>query len=740
MAEDLQAASEARTRKAPDASREMHLVIGTAGHIDHGKSTLVRALTGIDPDRLKEEKARGITIDLGFAHKALGDVHVAFVDVPGHERFVRNMLAGATGIDAVMLVVAADESVMPQTREHFAICRMLDVKAGLIALTKCDTADPELIELARMDVRELVAGSFLDGAPIVNVSARTREGLEALERAIAAIAPSARGDARTDARLGTPAGDRDAGAVRLPIDRAFAMRGFGAVVTGTLQSGVIRVEDEFELLPAGRRVRVRGVQMHGDKVREASSGHRVAVNLSDIDATAIARGDTLVTPGAFEPSARVDVTLELLADARPLPHGTRVRVHHGTREAMARVAVAEVTSGAAPGCAASVEAASGGGAPFAPTTVPPGGRARARLRLESPLIVTRGDRFVLRAYSPVTTIGGGLIIDPHPARGPLRTPAGLARFAALDPALADAHSTSTTLPLGRSGPGPVDKMESPLFPDGKRGAGGEKGELSSAASERALRVMLDERGRAGLPLTALGTRLGLRGDAAMTAMAERITGDGQHPGYAVRVGDVLISRAVVDRLSEALVKQVKAHHAAQPDSEGLPREEARDRLDVTTRLFDFIVERLTAAGTLSGRGRDRLALPAHRAAVPDVDAAALARAESIFRDAGLKPPDAPEFAQQMTLPSPAADRLIQFLVRQKRLVKLGALVFHHDALALLKDETRALKAAAANGRATVDVASFKTRYGVSRKFAIPLLEYLDRERITRRAGDERIVL
>jgi selenocysteine-specific elongation factor len=355
---------------------------------------------------------------------------------------------------------------------------------------------------------------------------------------------------------------------------------------------------------------------------------------------------------------------------------------------MARVAVAEVISSTA-----SDASASGGGEPLAPTTVPPGGRARARLRLESPLIVTRGDRFVLRAYSPVTTIGGGLVIDPHPARGPLRTSAGLARF----------------------------------------------GELVGT-DEHALRVMLDERGREGLPLIALGTRLGLRGDAAMAAMAERITGtrDGQQTGYAVRIGDLLISRAVIVRLSGLLVAQVKAHHAAQPDSEGLPREEARDRLDVTARVFDFIVERLTAAGTLGGR--DRLALPAHRAAVPDVDAAALARAESIVRDAGLKPPDAAEFAQQMGLPAAAADRLIQFLVRQKRLVKIGALVFHTDALTLLKDETRALKAGAVNGRATVDVASFKTRYGVSRKFAIPLLEYLDRERVTRRAGDERIVL
>jgi selenocysteine-specific elongation factor len=438
------------------------------------------------------------------------------------------------------------------------------------------------------------------------------------------------------------------------------------------------------------------VQMHGDKVREASSGHRVAVNLSDIDATAIARGDTLITPGAFEASLRVDVTLELLPDARQLSHGTRVRVHHGTREALARVGVAEVTSGVR-----------SDGELLAPTTVPPGGRARARLRLESPLIVTRGDRFVLRAYSPVTTIGGGLVIDPHPARGALRTPAGLARFAALDPALPELLSAA------------------------------------SAADERALRVMLDERGRVGLLLTALGTRLGLRGDASIAAMAERITrGAAGQPAYAVRVGELLISRAVVERLSDALVEQVRKHHAALPDSDGLPREEARDRLDVTTRVFEYLVERLTEAGTLSGR--DRLALPAHRAAVPDVDAAALARAEMLIRDAGLKPPDAAELAQMTGLSAVAVDRLIQFLVRQKRLVRLGALVFHQDALALLKDETRALKAqaeaVAAGSRATVDVASFKTRYDVSRKFAIPLLEYLDRERVTRRAGDERIVL
>jgi selenocysteine-specific elongation factor len=658
----------------------MHLVIGTAGHIDHGKSTLVQALTGIDPDRLDEEKARGITIDLGFAHRQIGGLQVAFVDVPGHERFVRNMLAGATGIDAVLLVVAADESVMPQTREHFAICRLLGVRAGLVALTKCDAADPDLREIARQEVGELVAGSFLEGAPIVDVSARTGQGLDALQQALEAIAPNA------------PARARE-GPARLPIDRAFTMKGFGAVVTGTLQSGVLRADEELELLPAGRRVRVRGLQVHGAKVREAWGGQRVAANLSDIEASAIVRGDLLVTPGAFDPSSRLDVTLELLPDARPLAHGTRVRVHHGTREVMGRVAVAEVTSR---GAAAAAAGAARAMEPQAATTVPPGGRARARLRLEGPLVATRGDRLVLRAYSPVVTIGGGLVIDPQPARGALRTPAGLARFAGLDPAA----------------------------------SGSEAGD----ADERATLVMLEERARAGLPVAALGTRLGLRG-AAIAAMADRLV----TAGRALRVGDLLISKAVDDRLTEALLDLVRRHHRAQPDSEGVPREEARDRLKVTPRVFDDLVERLTTMGMLSGR--DRLALPAHRAAVPDADAAALARLDTMLQDAGLKPPDAAEIAQQLALPPATVDRLTNFLVRQKRLVRLGTLVFHQDPLTRLKEETRALKGGAtAAAPATVNVATFKARYDVSRKYAIPLLEYLDRERVTRRVGDERVVL
>ena len=299
------------------------IVVGTAGHIDHGKSALVQALTGTDPDRLKEEKARGITIDLGFAHQQIAGIDFSFVDVPGHERFVKNMLAGVGGIDLVVMVVAADESVMPQTREHFDICRLLHIPAGLIALTKSDLADPEMLELARLEIRELVAGSFLEGAPIVPVSARTGEGLDAFRAALVDVSRRAR-ERRAD------------GVTRLPIDRVFSMKGFGTVVTGTLVSGQIAVDDELVLAPAAgeRRVKVRGVQVHGVRQDTAVAGQRAAVNLGGVEIEDVARGQNLVTPDAFEDTRLADALVEILPTAKPLKHGTRVRFHHGTAEVL----------------------------------------------------------------------------------------------------------------------------------------------------------------------------------------------------------------------------------------------------------------------------------------------------------------------------------------------------------------------------------------------------------------------
>ncbi len=359
--------------------RVKRFLIGTAGHIDHGKTSLVKALTGIDADRLPEEKRRGITIDLGFAHAEWDGVRVSFVDVPGHERFVRNMLAGAGGIEAVLLVVAADESVMPQTREHFEIVRMLDLATGVVALTKVDRTAPELIEVAASDVRELTRGSFLEAAPIVPVSARTGEGLEALKAALQEAARRARAESR------------EAAVTRLPIDRAFLVPGFGPVVTGSLVSGTIAREQKLEVLPERRFARVRRIEVHGHEEEVARAGERVSVNLAGVELSDLRRGMVLASPSALATSTLVLARLELLPSAPRIRSGDRVSFHHFASEATAGVRVLDAAE------------------------IVGGGSARVALRFGRPVASAPGDRFVVRRLSPVETIGGGVVLDPRPA-------------------------------------------------------------------------------------------------------------------------------------------------------------------------------------------------------------------------------------------------------------------------------------------------------------------------------------
>jgi selenocysteine-specific elongation factor len=354
-------------------------LVGTAGHIDHGKTALIKALTGIDADRLPEEKRRGITIDLGFAHAEWDGARVSFVDVPGHEKFVKNMLAGAGGIEAVLLVVAADESVMPQTREHFEIVRLLGVKAGVVAVTKIDRVPRELVEVTISDVRDLMRGSFLEAAPVVPISSRTGEGLTELKAALLAAAREA--DAET----------REGRVARLPIDRAFSISGFGPVVTGSLVSGTVSRDQKLELLPERRPVRVRRVEVHGREEAVARAGERVSANLVGVELSDLRRGLVLATPGALATSMRLLVKLELLADAPRVKSGDRVSFHHFSTESRARVRVLQEAS------------------------IEPGGFARAELRLGIPVAAAPGDRFVVRRLSPVETIGGGAVLDPLPA-------------------------------------------------------------------------------------------------------------------------------------------------------------------------------------------------------------------------------------------------------------------------------------------------------------------------------------
>ncbi len=643
-----------------------NLVVGTAGHIDHGKSTLVRALTGIDPDRLKEEKARGITIELGFAHTTMGETRVAFVDVPGHERFVRTMLAGVGGIDCVLLIVASDESVMPQTREHFDICRLLRIPRGIVVLTKSDAADAETRALVRQDVADLVTGSFLESAAVVEVSAETGAGLAALRAAIAAQA----------ALVGRRPVDSG---VRLPIDRAFTMKGFGTVITGTLVSGRIGMDEELVMLPAGRPVKVRGIQVHGVPATAALAGQRTAINLGGIEVAEVGRGETLATPGTLSVTRRVDAVVDLLESSKPLKHGARVRLHHGTAEVLGRVSIA----GAADG------------------EVKPGGRAFVRVRLEGAAVLTRGDRFIIRAYSPSITIGGGVVLDPAPTRPGVRSADGLDSLVKLD--------------IGRAG----DEAD-------------------------AVAVMVTAAGLPGIPRDALMSRAGVP-PARVPARLEALAARG-----VVTAGERVVATRHLVHAAEALVKLVTAFHRAHPLSDGLPREEAREKVSAPTSamasvgrrvepsVFEKVVEDLKAAKVLVGN--DRLALATHKVAVTGEDARVKGAILAAYRSAGLKPPDAAAVQAAAAAPAAVVDKMTALLIREKALVRLDTLTFHADALQVLKDEIRALKVGTPDGKATVDVTAFKDKYGISRKFAIPLLEYLDRERVTRRTGDARLVM
>ena len=624
-------------------SESRSIVVGTAGHIDHGKSSLVLALTGTDPDRLKEEKARGITIDLGFAHFEHDGFNFAFVDVPGHEKFVRNMLAGAGGIDAVLLVVAADESVMPQTREHFEICRLLQVKTGLVALTKADLVDDETAQLCRLEVRDLVKGSFLEGAPVVAVSSRTGAGLDTLRTELGLLARK------------LPRRSSD-GATRLPIDRAFTMKGFGTVVTGTLVSGAVHVDDSLAVLPSGRTTKVRGLQVHGRPAGSATAGQRTAVNVAGLEVAEVSRGDVLCAAGAFEPTRRADLEVEMLAGAPPLKHGSRLRFHQGTSELLGRVSVA----------------------------LDP---RYARIRFEKPAVMTRGDRFILRAYSPPVTIGGGTVLDPQPPRTAVRTPAATSRFERLG---------------------------------------------SGVTHAAAVTAFIEEKGAAGLRHDALVSRAGLTPSVASAVARDLCDG-----GKVVAIGTFLVASAVIDERARSLMKIVAAYHASDPLAPGIAREEARRRLfdRAAPDLFEHVLSRLEGEGRLVAR--DTLAAAGRTMSLSNDESRAREALQAAFKTAGLAPPDPRTAVTAAGLNDAVADRILKLLVREKLLVRVDQLLFHADALEGLKSDLRARKAA---GETRLDVTVFKERYGITRKFAIPLLEYLDRERVTRRVGDARVIL
>jgi selenocysteine-specific elongation factor len=635
------------------------IIVGTAGHIDHGKTSLVRALTGVDADRLPEEKRRGITIDLGFAELDLGDVRIGFVDVPGHERFVKNMLAGAHGIDLVALVIAADEGVMPQTREHFDICRLLETRSGLVIITKTDIVDEDLLALVRAEAEELVAGSFLEGAPVACVSSRTGAGIEELKSTLQRAARS------------IPERSRSAVA-RLPVDRAFTMRGFGAVVTGTLVAGEIVEGDEMELLPAAQRVRVRGVQVHGRAVERAQAGQRTAVNLGGVEASAIERGMVLAPVGRLRPTQVMDVALEVLKSApRPVRSRARVRVHLGAAEVLGRIRVLSRTG-----------------------EIAPGERGFAQLRLESPVVALPTERFIIRSYSPARTVAGGSVVDSFAAKHRGR-----------EAALAGARLAS----------------------------------LSGAEDEPArLAYFIETAGEMGARHAELAARTGWRDEVlnrAILAVVER--------GEAVDAEGFLISRASFGALAGRSLAEVEAFHRREPLSRGLMRETLRERhfARAAPEIFRAVISHLEKEGALRSE-KEIICAASHRLSLSAPDAALRDQLERIYRDTGLEPPTFEEALERVGSGGARAHgrKILQLLIEGGLLVRIqNELFFHREALDELKGRLKEYGARRETER-TIDVAAFKEMAGVSRKYAIPLLEYFDRERITRRAGDKRIIL
>jgi len=635
------------------------LIVGTAGHIDHGKSALVRALTGTDPDRLPEEKRRGITIDLGFADLELDDLRIGFVDVPGHERFIKNMLAGAHGIDLLALVIAADEGVMPQTREHFDICRLLGVRNGLVVITKSDLVDEEMLVLVEDEARELTAGSFLESAPVLAVSSRTGVGLDQLKSRLS--------------ELGKRVSPRSQEFVtRLPIDRAFSMKGFGAVVTGTLISGKIKEGDELELLPAQMNVRVRGLQVHNKSVPEAQAGQRTAVNLAGVDTAQIERGMVLAPAGRLRPTQVVDVWIDVLPGAsRAVRSRSRVRFHIGAAEVLGRVRVLDGPS--------QIEAGSGG---------------LAQLRLEAPVVAVHGDRFILRTYSPAETIAGGLILDPFATRHRARD-------------LARAREILRLL----------------------------SGEERAAKFTGFVRAAGDR----GLRLADLAAATGWTNEV-LDAVASAVKAQGR----VIETNGVYLARESFDRFTDAVVAALDQHHKREPLARGILRETLREKVFARSfpEVFAGVIARLEADGKVVSE-KDIVRLSEHSVGLSEQDLALSKRIEEIYLAAGVEAPSLDEAMTKANVPAAQraqARKLLQLLLEEKKLVRIqGDMFMHSQVVVDLKAKLHAYASQHEPDR-LIDVPAFKDLAGVSRKYAIPLLEFFDREQVTRRAGDKRLIL
>jgi len=622
------------------------IIIGTAGHIDHGKTALVRALTGIDTDRLPDEKRRGITIDLGFASLDAvapdgSPLQLSFVDVPGHKLFIRNMLAGAGCIDAVLLVISAEEGVKPQTEEHLAICNLLGIRQGIVVVTKVDVVSRARLTDICAEIRAYLSGTFLDRshAPVIPVSAHTGQGLDELRSELLSLAMKA------------PIRNRDH-LPRLPVDRAFVIKGFGTVVTGTLLSGEFHVGESLLLEPGKLSVRVRGMQIHGRREERSQAGSRLALNLAGVEVSEVTRGQALVASGTPGATATIDVETTLLPYSKALKHRSRVHFHAFTSDAIASVSL------------------------YGYHAAEPGSSRLMRLNLQKPVVLVPGDRFVLRQCSPAATIGGGRVLDAQP--------------------LVDLRKAKC-----------LTWLET----------------LKDASIEEQLLLRIARRGTSGLTTSGLMSETGLTQEAIVRLTEPLVSG-----GRLVRISDnTLLAGEAAANAIDNIVSRLKPA--------GLKRSELKRQTALNDEAFDFLLEKLAGEQRLQLQGE--LIYPSGSSAhVADPDRIALSAIASIYETAGLTAPSPTEVASRLSLKESEMRRLMTLLLRDKILVKIGTetLYIHQGALKKLRNQMREMRGEA------LDIARFKQLNGLSRKYAVPLLEYLDRERLTRKDGDKRLVL
>jgi selenocysteine-specific elongation factor len=632
-----------------------YIIVGTAGHVDHGKTLLVKRLTGVDTDRLKEEKERGISIELGFAPLVLaGGQRIGLVDVPGHERFIRQMLAGAGGMDLVMLIVAADEGVMPQTMEHLQIINLLQVKRGILVITKKDLVEEDWLELVQEEIREAVKGTVMAEAPMVAVSAVTGEGLPELLLLL-----------KEQAAMTPP--KSAAGKARMPVDRNFSVTGFGTVATGTLWSGRIKVGEALELMPQGMLARVRSLQVHGEQVEEAVAGQRVAVNLAGLDLEEVHRGTWLGSPGAFKSSIRLDLYLQLLSSAaRALKHHSRVRLYLGTTEALGRIVLLDREE------------------------LNPGEAAFVQLAMEEPVVAARHDRLIIRSYSPMETIGGGMVVDPLGKKARRFQPQVLAAMAA--------------------------KLR------------GTPEELVSQA--------LDDSKEPLCFLPELAKKTGLKPEETISAL-NSLADKGEVFLFPAQDAEYGVAAKYYANWTDQARKLLQQFHNQYPLRQGLSKEELRTKKFpyLNSKAFQALLDHWQEKKIIKVKG-NALALPEFTPAPGGTLRQALELAERKLKEGGFHPPAWTEIQPLLAIGPEEAEEVLQYLLRQEIVVKAAAdIYFHTDAFHLAKE----LIAGHIRQNGGILLGEARDLLNSSRKYVLPLLEYFDQIKFTRRIGEKRVL-